>query len=273
MKQTLDADINTVEGTSGEREKMMAYLLGELPEEAESAFEQEYLAVEETFDRLLVVEDELTYDYVQQRLSDERRRKFETTLGATERGQRKVEFARALMEMLQLSRAPTPRTGMYWMLAIAAALVLSALPLWMVSREARLNAEIEKLRTDVAAAAARTAPAVTTPPIEARFLLTMGRSRGSDEPTILQAPAKADVLRFELVLPPDTASVDFVVTARVVGGAVVWSRSEKLSGATASVSAPAASFPSGSYVISLRRMTAGEQLPDLASYPFRIVRK
>src|SRR5262249_12861651 len=243
-------------------------------EEAESAFEQEYLAAEETFDRLLVVEDELTYDYVQQRLSDERRRKFETRRGATERGQRKVEFARALMEMLQLSRAPAPRTGMYWMLAIAAALVLSALPLWMVSREARLHAEIEKLRADVAAAAAPTAPTVTpTPPIEAAFLLTMGRSRANEESTVLQAPVTADLLRSELVLPPDTASGDFVVTARGTGSTVVWSRSEHVSGTTLSTTAPAASFPTGSYVISLRRMTAGEQLPDLATYPFRIVRK
>jgi hypothetical protein len=91
-------------GPIDDREKWTAYLLGELSAEEESTLELEYLCDDEVFERLVVVEDELAYDYVDGRLSVARRFLFERIIAATERGRRNVEFARYLLSALYLAK-------------------------------------------------------------------------------------------------------------------------------------------------------------------------
>jgi hypothetical protein len=64
-----------------------------------------------------------------------------------------------------------------------------------------------------------------------------------------------------------------VVTISKLNGGQVWSHSAAASGRSITQTAPAGLFPSGDYEVGLRRMTAGEQLPDLANYTFRLTRK
>src|SRR5262249_42860812 len=121
-----------------------------------------------------------------------------------------------------------------------------------------------RLRSELAAA--RT-------PVETSFLLTPGSTRSAASATRLEIPAQADSLRFELVLPPGAASGDYAITLRAANGSQIWSRSATVAGRTANASIPASLMAAGSYEIGIRRLTAGEQLPELAIYSFHLVRK
>jgi len=252
-----------------ERERLVAYLLGELPEEEQHRLEREYLADDDAYEQLLVVEDELAYDYLEGRLSGDRRSRFESAIGATERGKNNLEFARSVLIALRASRAPAERPQRYWAAALAAALALAILPVWLAFRVASLTGQLERLQAE------NGRPAVQSPvPTELRFLLTPGLARSEGGPPRLELSAQADLIRFELVTPPGAPSGDYVVTIQAAaGGAQVWSQSAALSGRTLAVTAPAKLFAAGEYGVAVRRLTAGEQSPDLATYSFRLARK
>src|SRR5262245_60374715 len=92
-------DISTLE-----RDSMVRYLLGEMPEDEQIALERDYFTSDDAYEQVLIVEDDLAYEYVEGGLSPERRTRFEGTIGATERGRKNVAFARALLEVLKSSR-------------------------------------------------------------------------------------------------------------------------------------------------------------------------
>jgi hypothetical protein len=262
-----------------EREQLVAYLLGELPEEEQLRLEQLYFASDAAYEELLVVEDELAYDYVQGRLPAGRRRRFEATIGATDRGRQNIEFARALLEQLRGSRRASVWPGRYWAVGIAAVLALVTLPLWLALQVTRLSSQLEKLRADAAAseaslkrellasrAAAAELPAVS-------FLLTPGLSRSSGGPARLRVPVEASAVLFHLVRPPGATPGDYVITVLAVGGIEVWSQAAAFAGPNISVQMPSKFLPPGDYDLTLRRQTSGEQAPELARYSFRLVAK
>jgi hypothetical protein len=254
------------------REHLVAYLLGELSADQEGLLEQEYLADDDAYQQLLVVEDELAYDYLNGRLSPQRRQLYESTIGATERGRRNLEFARALVGILRQSQRSAARPARYWTIGIAAVLMLGALPAWLAIHVAGLKQEIERLQADAVRMGREIAAANGARPVEAAFLLTPGMSRGGDGPPRLHLAANADTIRFEMVPPPGAASGDFIVAINSAG-AEVWSRSAAISGRTLVVTAPAKLFGAGDYEISIRRLTAGEPASELASYFFRLTKK
>jgi hypothetical protein len=268
-----------------DQKTMTAYLLGELSEEEQFRLESEYFTNSEKYEQLLAIEDELTYDYLQGRLSPGQRRHFDQTIGATERGQSNLQFAGSLLQVLRaddalLRSSSRQRSILQWAPAIAAAVALIALPLWMAVRLARMDADVEKIRADAAASQARlqqdlaaAKSARKAEPLSVSFLLAPGMSRSEGGPPRLELSAAAEVIRFELILPPDTRPGDYVVTISNVNGGQVWSHSVAASGRSIVQIAPAGLFPSGDYEVGVRRMTAGEQLPDLANYSFRLLRK
>jgi hypothetical protein len=142
-----------------------------------------------------------------------------------------------------------------------------------------LKTQIEKLRAESAAFQARfehelaAAKTPTAPqPVEASILLTPGRSR-SDGSLRWEVSPQAEMIRFELVLPPDAPSGEYVITISTTGGGLVWSRGAMRSGHSLIQLAPAKLFRAGDYEIALRRLSAGEQAPDFATYSFRLIRK
>ena len=212
------------------------------------------------------------------RLSSQRRSRYESTIGATERGRQNLEFARSLLAALKASRTAAARPARYWAAGIAAMLALAVLPAWLAFRVASVTAQLEKLRAESTASEARLRSELSAAnraptPVEAAFLLTPGMARSGDGPARLQLSAQADTIRFELVPPPGAASGDYVVTIRTPGGPGLWSRSTTLTGRVLIAQAPAKLFSGGAYEIALRRLTAGEQAPDLVTYSFRLLRK
>jgi hypothetical protein len=253
---------------------MAAYLLGELSDDAQLELERDYFVRDETYQQMLAVEDELAYDYVEGRLSPERRRRFETTIGATERGRKNLEFARSLLSTLVALRTRERRSLAPWAAAIAAAVVIALIAAWAALRVARLDTELASARNETKALEARlrTAPAMR-PALEVSFLLTPGATRSGEGPARLEVLHQADTARFELVLPPETAAGDYAISLRWSRGAEIWSRSEAVTGRTVAIAVPAGALTGGSYEIGIRRLTAGEQLPDLATYSFRLIRR
>ena len=89
---------------------IIAYLLGELPEEELQRFERRYLKDDDLFQELNEIEDELIDDYVSGALSAERRAAFEKNFLRSSERRDKVEFAGAITERANLwkkTKAPT----------------------------------------------------------------------------------------------------------------------------------------------------------------------
>lgn len=247
-----------------EQMKQRAYLLGELSEEDRVELEQDYLADDVAFERLLAVEDELAYDYLEGRLSPDQKRTFENTIAATERGRGNLEFARELLAALNLSQSARRPSRSYWAVGLAAAAALAILPVWLAFQVAGLTRQLEK------AQAPAQIGSKAVEPVEVAFLLTPGQSRGADGPPTLELSAQAAALRFELVPPAGSAGGDLVAVARTSEGNQIWSQSVMLAGRTWIVRIPASVFASGTYELALRRLTAGEQSPELAVYRFNL---
>jgi anti-sigma factor RsiW len=284
MKHPSEPGISKAGGTIDQRDYLTAYLLGELPAEEELALERDYFVDDAAYERLLVVEDELAFDFAEGRLSPERRARFEKTIGAGERGRENVQFAQSLLAALRASERATALSARYWWIAAAAALILLAASAWLAFRVSALNTQLAQVRAESAASQARLesqlAATRNVPPpaaIEVAFLLTPGLSRSGDGPARLEVSPEVSTLRFELVPPPGAASEtkrgDFAIVIRSASGGQVWSHGASLSGRTWIAQAPAKLFTTGAYEIALRQLTSGEQAPDLATYPFRLIRK
>jgi anti-sigma factor RsiW len=280
MKHSPETGISSLRESIDQREHLVAYLLGELPPEEEISLEQEYFVDDAAYERVLMVEDELAYEFVEGRLSPERRLRFEKTVGASDRGRQNVAFAEALLVALRASQQSAARPFRYWAIAAAAVLILSAASVWLAFRVAGLNTQLAQLRTENAASqakletqlsAARSIPAPA--PIETAFLLTPGLSRSADGPPRLELSTQAGIVRFELVAPPGASGGDYVIVIRTASGGQVWSQTAPLSGRTWTLQAAAKLFSTGSYEIAARRLTSGEQAPDLTTYSFRMIRK
>ena len=78
------------------QKRIKLYLLGQLSDGAGEEMERELLANEEVFAELLIIEDELTDEYVNGGLSPDERANFERHFLATPERQEDLRFARAL---------------------------------------------------------------------------------------------------------------------------------------------------------------------------------
>ena len=83
---------------------MIEYLLGELSEAEQLRLENQYVSDDDCFDRLLATQDTLIDDYVRNRLSGSDREKFEKYFLITPARREKVEFARALRQVMAEKR-------------------------------------------------------------------------------------------------------------------------------------------------------------------------
>lgn len=81
------------------------FLLGEMTDEEREKFETEYLADEDVFDELRVVEDELVERYVSETLDFETKQKFEDQYLISEKRLQKIALTRAMLETLKLPAA------------------------------------------------------------------------------------------------------------------------------------------------------------------------
>lgn len=76
------------------------FLLGEMSEDDRGAFEERFVADEELFERMCVVEDELIESYVGGTMNAAEKEKFERAFLTTSRRRERVEFTRAMFDKL-----------------------------------------------------------------------------------------------------------------------------------------------------------------------------
>jgi hypothetical protein len=90
------------------KDEMVSYLLGELTGQTAEAFEQRYLADQDTFELLEAVEEELIEDYLRGALSPAERVLFERRYMSRPENQEKIDFARNLLDSLADELGPVP---------------------------------------------------------------------------------------------------------------------------------------------------------------------
>jgi hypothetical protein len=84
-------------------ELLTQYLLGSLPEEQQLQVEGEFLSDDQRYERLLALENELFYDYAQNKLAPDERERFEKRFLSSEQNRKRAMIASALAHKMSES--------------------------------------------------------------------------------------------------------------------------------------------------------------------------
>jgi anti-sigma factor RsiW len=98
-----------MKGEADNEKLLIRYLLGNLPEEQWLQVEKEFLSDDQRYERLLALEDELFYDYAQNKLSPGEREQFEKRFLSSERNRKRAMIASALARKMS-EAAPVETT-------------------------------------------------------------------------------------------------------------------------------------------------------------------
>jgi hypothetical protein len=139
------------------------YLLGELAETDQTAFEQELLSDRDKFDHVWSIENELIDSYVRGEMSGADRERFEKYYLASSLHRERVAIAKLFIQnIVNEPEVETEPIGSWWRRflnsisslepALVAALVLAFILLsgafWLLRERTRLNEEVAKLQDD-----------------------------------------------------------------------------------------------------------------------------
>lgn len=254
------------------------YLLGQLPVDKKTAFEEEYFLNAATLMQMEIAEEELIDDYLAQQLSRDERRSFEQFFLTTPQRKEKLHFAEALREhsqgasrrdgMASKSTIPQPILMRAVQGALAASLILNLGLAWLLNSETQ---QTERLQAEVAA------PSVASKAYA--YDLDSGAAlRSEGGLPRLDLPADALLLELRLALNPDAQGYPSYQAefSQVDGGALLLQmdlhpRGEGERGLI-DLSLPARSLNSGDYMVRLKRAEVDGSLEELDRYGFRITR-
>jgi hypothetical protein len=147
---------------------LIQYLLGNLPEEQRLRVEGEFLSDDQRYERLLALENELFYDYAQNKLSPGEREQFEKRFLYSERNRKRAAIASTLARKM-FESAPAGTTEMsiadreprhFWQslksyfvaqraamrVSLAALAIVSLASIWLVVEIVRLRNEFNQFR-------------------------------------------------------------------------------------------------------------------------------
>jgi hypothetical protein len=251
---------------SEQDERIIAYLLGELPEAESSLMEEHYLASNDMFRQIQEIEAELYDAYAQNSLSPERRQRFEQRLLTSSDQLRRLDFSRALIQAQSLRR---PRPA--WLrpnLALAtlgtAAVALIAIAVWWTAWH-RSFPQVAKQITEP--------PAQTRPQSIVAFTLVPGATRATGEEAIIDVPNGSDLVRLTTPIDRDAYS-SYNAVLLTPEGSEVWRKNDLHAQRETSTSVvldiPASSLVSAHYVLTLFGAKPGGASEDIADYAFRI---
>jgi cell division protein FtsL len=140
------------------------YLLGEMPKEERSRFEDQYLTDAEMFEELVNTENELVDSFARGSLSEFEKRQFEQNYCVSRERRDKVEFAKALAQVVQHElRTSAPNkfsllesflaffrvldAKLQWALVVVAALLIAGV-VGLALQDYGLRGELHQARTD-----------------------------------------------------------------------------------------------------------------------------
>jgi hypothetical protein len=291
------------------RDTLIRYLLGDLPEEELERLAEEYFVHDDAWQALSAVENDLIDDYVRGRLSQAVRQKFEGHFMRFPERQERVEFARILMNAAireQIADEAEPRlpsegfrgrstSTSHWSQTRAARFIWAAATLSLLSivailavqngrlrNEAKIQrAQAERLAKELEQASNRKTPEDvglplhTTPIIS--LVLSPGtlRNNGSNEPVLhLDADPSA-----ELVLDLDQDSyVEYAATIKTADGKLISrmrglkSQPTQSGGRAVYLNVPSQLLRKNDYVVTLLGRRTGSQAKVVDSYVFSVLR-
>jgi hypothetical protein len=152
---------------------LIRYLLGNLSEKQQLQVEGDFLNDDERYERLMALENELFYDYAQNKLSPGDRERFEKRFLSSERNRKRAMIASALTrKMSEAASVETTETGIadrepqrYWRslksyfvaqsaamrVSLAVLAIVSLALIWLVIGIVRLRNEFNQFRAQRAA--------------------------------------------------------------------------------------------------------------------------
>jgi hypothetical protein len=156
-----------------DNEKLLTrYLLGNLPEEQQLQVEGEFLSDDQRYERLLALENELFYDYAQNKLAPDEREQFEKRFLSSEQNRKRAMIALALAhKMSEAVSVETTERGIsdrepqhFWRslklyfasqsaalkVSLAALAIVSLALIWLVFGIARLRNESNQFQARLA---------------------------------------------------------------------------------------------------------------------------
>ena len=288
MLETLGSGFSLLEINAIESQRIREYLLGQLPGEQQSVFEERLLTDNVLYEELLIVEDELIDAYLLNSLSTVEREGFESHFLATPENSQKVRFARAFRkyvtanmqegatavplsekETVEFPRPETtiarhPKSG--W---------LGFLPIRNPAISYAMAAALVLLVVGVTWVAWKKWPSGQRNPGQLLAVaLTPGVTRDAAESgKVIDLPRAIDTLRLELLLS-DTSFQSFEAILLDAEGNTLATqpnlRSEIINGQTTVVFDVAAKLmPAGDYLAKLNGISGGSSEP-VGTYSFSV---
>jgi hypothetical protein len=276
------------------------YLLGELTDAEQSAFEAAYFGDVRLFEEVSEAEHALVDDYARDRLPPEIRARFEQVYLTGPRRRERVRFAAALTARADLERASPaqpivsqsawrwgqslfgPGLTLRWSLASLLVLAVAS-GAWFFIESSRTHREPTQVEGATPPVSRPVAPVVPTAPSvsprPAILALTVGPGvRGVDPraPVTLVVPAGTEEVQLALSLD-DRDYASYRLLLRAIGGAEILRQDGLRPGADRSavaftVKLPASRLESGDYMLTLQGARGGE-FDDVSQSLFRVVRK
>jgi heme exporter protein D len=291
------------------RDILIRYLLGDLPEEELERLAEEYFVHDDAWQALSAVENDLIDDYVRGRLSQAVRQKFERHFMRFPERQERVEFARILMnpairEQITGDATPhlaseefrdRPTSTRHWSRSRAAGFIWAAVALSLLSIIGALTIQNRRLSNEVKiqhAQAERLAreqqetanrktqadagsPLHTTPIISLVLSPGVLRNNGSNAP-MLHLGADPSV---ELVLDLDQDSyAEYAAIIKTADGKLIShirgliSQPTQSGGRVVSLNVPSQLLRKNDYVVTLLGRQTSSQAKVVDSYVFSVLR-
>jgi hypothetical protein len=244
------------------------YLLGQTSEDDRLALEEQLIADDEAYEELLIVEDELTDDYLRGQLSQTERKDFESHFLLSPSHQEKLRFAKVVRghvanhtkttSVIEPSRKP----GLFGFLPFRNPALSYALAMALVV-----------MVSGVAYVAWRNSQ---HPSSMATVTLAPGVVRSGGSQTTIPNPTNTDGVRMELLLADETPYQSYSAVLQSIDGRTITTERGEL-GQSANgrrvvvVQVSSALLPPGEYRVKLNALTAGNEPVDLGSYSFKVL--
>jgi hypothetical protein len=255
-------------------EYLRQYVLGTHDPESQEQFEERLLTDEKLLEELSIVEDEIVQDYLSGSLSESEREKFESRFLATDAGKQELQFFSAFNNYFASlpaaeKRTPLPRS-------------------WKRFLPSFLRGESPILRISFATAIIILVSTGLFVALRNRSqergsvftaTLTPGQVKviGGREMTVVEVPTGTDLVRFQLAIGEASAQ-SYHVSLFTDKGEEIFSEDRLQAESTGtgkfvSVQAPTSILSRGDYRLKLAARISSDQLEEVATYSFRMIRR
>jgi len=255
-------------------EYLRQYVLGTDDPESQEPFEEHLLTDEKLLEELSIVEDEIVQDYLSGALSESEREKFESRFVATDAGQQELQFFKAFNNYFANlpaaeKRTPLPRS-------------------WKRFLPSFLRGESAILRISFATAIIILVSIGLFVAIRSRSqergtvftaTLTPGQVKGISgrEMSVVEVPPGTEFVRLQLAIG-ETSAQSYHISVFTDKEEEIFTDDGLQAESTAtgkfvSVKVPSSILSRGDYRLKLAARISGDQLEEVASYSFRVIRR